>query len=143
LFRVWFQKDIKQCRSVQWRYKMFAFLPKTSTFEWKFLFNSTYTFQIIIYIYSVSGFLSFISIFWNVLIWVKYDCMHIFMHNHSLYFGIKSLRPLRRYLMLNLFDMQKWTYCNKICDNVLYFFDNTFRTILIDCLNQFPHLPDC
>jgi hypothetical protein len=39
----------------------------------------------------------FIPIFWNVLIWLKYD----FMHNLSLYFDIFSWRPLRRYSKLN------------------------------------------
>jgi hypothetical protein len=38
--------------------------------------------------YSVSSYLNFISIFWNVLIWLKYDFMHIFMHHLSLYFDL-------------------------------------------------------
>ena len=38
--------------------------------------------------YSVSSYLSFIPICWNVLIWLKYDFMHIFMHHLSLYFDI-------------------------------------------------------
>jgi hypothetical protein len=47
--------------------------------------------------YSVSSYLNLIPIFWNVLIWLKYDFMHIVMHHLSLYFDIYSLRPLRRY----------------------------------------------
>jgi hypothetical protein len=31
--------------------------------------------------YSVSSYLKFIPICWNVLIWLKYDFMHIFMHH--------------------------------------------------------------
>jgi hypothetical protein len=38
--------------------------------------------------YSVSSYLNFIPICWNVLIWLKYDFMHIFMHHLSLYFDI-------------------------------------------------------
>ena len=38
--------------------------------------------------YSVSSYLIFIPIFWNVLIWLKYDFMHIVMHHLSLYFDI-------------------------------------------------------
>jgi hypothetical protein len=38
--------------------------------------------------YSVSGYLNFIPIILNVLIWLKYDFMHIFMHRISLYFDI-------------------------------------------------------
>jgi hypothetical protein len=38
--------------------------------------------------YSVSSCLKFIPICWNVLIWLKYDFMHIFMHHLSLYFDI-------------------------------------------------------
>jgi hypothetical protein len=34
--------------------------------------------------YSILSYLNFISIFWNVLIWLKYD----FMHHLSLYFDI-------------------------------------------------------
>ena len=51
--------------------------------------------------YSVPSSLDFIPIFWNALIWLKYDFMHIFMHHISLYFNIYSLRPLRRYRKLN------------------------------------------
>ena len=36
--------------------------------------------------YSVSSYLNFIPICWNVSIWLKYDFMHIFMHHLSLYF---------------------------------------------------------
>ena len=38
--------------------------------------------------YSVSSYLKLILICWNVLIWLKYDFMHIFMHHVSLYFDI-------------------------------------------------------
>jgi hypothetical protein len=38
--------------------------------------------------YSVSSYLNFIPIFWNVLIWLKYDFIHIFIYNLSLYFDI-------------------------------------------------------
>jgi hypothetical protein len=49
LFRVWLQKYTNQCRSVQWRQKQFVKSTwKTLTFEWKFLFNTTYSFQLII-----------------------------------------------------------------------------------------------
>jgi hypothetical protein len=30
--------------------------------------------------YSVSSYSNFIPIYWNVLIWLKYDFMHIFVH---------------------------------------------------------------
>ena len=66
------------------------------TFEWKSLFNTTY-----IFIIPFSSYLNFIPIFWNVLIWLNYDLMHIFMHNLSLYFDIYFLGPLRRYRKLN------------------------------------------
>jgi uncharacterized Fe-S radical SAM superfamily protein PflX len=45
--------------------------------------------QHVVYIwanYSVSSYLKFIPICWNVLIWLKYNFMHIFMHHLSLYF---------------------------------------------------------
>jgi hypothetical protein len=29
--------------------------------------------------YSVTSYLNFLTIFWNVLIWLKYHSMHIFM----------------------------------------------------------------
>jgi hypothetical protein len=50
LFRIWFKKYTKQCRSVQWRQKLFVKSTqyKTLTFEWKFLFNTTYIFELII-----------------------------------------------------------------------------------------------
>ena len=64
LLRVWFQKYTKQCRSVQ------------------FLFNTTPIWAN----YSVSSYLNFIPICWNVLIWLKYDFIPIFMHHLSLYF---------------------------------------------------------
>ena len=38
--------------------------------------------------YSVLSYLNFIPIFSNVLNWLKYDCMHNFMHQLSLYFDI-------------------------------------------------------
>ena len=38
--------------------------------------------------YSVSNYLNSIPIFWNVLIWLKYDLMHNFMHHLSLYIDI-------------------------------------------------------
>ena len=38
--------------------------------------------------YSVSSYLNFIPIFRSVLIWLKCDFMHIFMHHISLYFDI-------------------------------------------------------
>ena len=38
--------------------------------------------------YSVSSYSNFIPIYWNVLIWLKYDFMHIFVHLLSLYFDI-------------------------------------------------------
>ena len=80
LLLVWFQKDIKQCRSVQWRYKVFV--KSTQDVDiWMEI-----PFQHDVYIwrnYSVSSYLSFIPIFWNVLIWLKYDSMHILMHHLS------------------------------------------------------------
>ena len=47
--------------------------------------------------YSVSSYLQFTPICWNVLIWLKYEFMLIFVHHLSLYFDVKSLRPLRSY----------------------------------------------
>jgi hypothetical protein len=38
--------------------------------------------------FSASSYLNFIPLFWNVLILLKYDFMHIFMHYLSLYFDI-------------------------------------------------------
>ena len=38
--------------------------------------------------YSVSGYLNFIPIILNVLIWLKYDFMHICMYHLSLYLDI-------------------------------------------------------
>jgi hypothetical protein len=85
LFRIWFQKYIKQFRSVQWRYKLFV--KSTQDVDiWKEI-----PIQHDVYIwanYSVSSYLKFIPICWNVLIWLKYDFMHIFMHHLSLYFDI-------------------------------------------------------
>jgi hypothetical protein len=43
--------------------------------------------------YSVSSYLNFIPICWNVLIWLKYDVMHIFMHHLSLYFETTAQMP--------------------------------------------------
>jgi hypothetical protein len=38
--------------------------------------------------YSISSYLKFIPICWNVLTWLKYDFMHIVMHHLFLYFDI-------------------------------------------------------
>jgi hypothetical protein len=38
--------------------------------------------------YSISSYLNFIPICWNVLIWLKYDFMQNLMHHLSLYFDI-------------------------------------------------------
>ena len=38
--------------------------------------------------YSVSSYLNFIQIFLNVLIWLKYDFMHIFVHHLFLRFDV-------------------------------------------------------
>ena len=73
VFRIWFQKYTKQCWSVQWRYKLFV----KSTQDVYIWAN-----------YSVSSYLKCIPICWNVLIWLIYDFMHIFMHHLSLYFDI-------------------------------------------------------
>jgi hypothetical protein len=43
--------------------------------------------------YSVSSYLNFIPICWNVLIWLKYDFIHIFMHHLSLYFETTAQIP--------------------------------------------------
>jgi hypothetical protein len=43
--------------------------------------------------YSISSYLNFIPICWNVLIWLKYDFMHIFMHHLSLYFETTAQIP--------------------------------------------------
>ena len=43
--------------------------------------------------YSASSYLNFISICWNVLIWLKYEYMHIFMHHLSLYFETTAQTP--------------------------------------------------
>ena len=43
--------------------------------------------------YSVSSYLNFIPICWNVWIWLKYDFMHIFMHHLSLYFETTAQIP--------------------------------------------------
>ena len=99
--------------------------------------------------YSVSSYLNFIPICWNVLIWLKYDFIHISMHHLSLYFETTAQIPEVEfggkygYMRANmdiwgqirifapylpweqitntdfqlLLDMQKRTYCNKICDN--------------------------
>ena len=87
LIRVWFQKDIKQCRSAQWRYKVFVYPKSTQDVDiWMEI-----PIQLDVYIwanYSVSSYLNFIPIFWNVLIWLKYDFIHIYIHHLSLYSDI-------------------------------------------------------
>jgi hypothetical protein len=98
--------------------------------------------------YSVSSYLNFIPICWNVLIWLKYDFIHISMHHFSLYFETTAQIPEVEFggkyglwgqiLIFEgkygylpwgqitntdfqlLLDMQKRTYCNKICDNQDY-----------------------
>jgi hypothetical protein len=39
-------------------------------------------------VYMWTSYLNFIPVYWNVLIWLKYDFMHIAMRYHSLYFDI-------------------------------------------------------
>jgi hypothetical protein len=46
--------------------------------------------------YSVSSYLKFIPICWNVLIWLKYDFIHISMHHFSLYFETTAQIPYIR-----------------------------------------------
>jgi hypothetical protein len=58
--------------------------------------------------YSVSSYLNFILIFWNVLIWLQYN----YMHHLSLYFDIFSLRQLRRYQKLNFEDQYGYLRAN-------------------------------
>jgi hypothetical protein len=43
--------------------------------------------------YSVSSYLNFIPICWNVSIWLKYDFMHIFIHHLFLYFETTAHIP--------------------------------------------------
>ena len=43
--------------------------------------------------YSVSSYMKFIPISWNVLIWLKYVFIHIFMHHLSLYFETTAQMP--------------------------------------------------
>jgi hypothetical protein len=43
--------------------------------------------------YSVSSYMKFIPISWNVLIWLKYVFIHIFMHHFSLYFETTAQIP--------------------------------------------------
>jgi hypothetical protein len=78
LFRVWFQKDITQCRSIQWRQKLFV----RSTQDVDIWMEIPFQHDVYIWRnYSVSSYLSFIPIFWNVLIWLKYDSMYILIHH--------------------------------------------------------------
>jgi hypothetical protein len=85
LFRVWFKKYTKQCRSVQWCWKVFV----ASTQDVDIWIEIPIQHDVYIWAnYSVSSYLNFIPMFWNVLIWLKYDFMHIFIHHLSLYFDI-------------------------------------------------------
>jgi hypothetical protein len=125
--------------------------------------------------YSVSSYLEFIPICWNVLIWLNYDFMHIFMHHLSLHFDIifettaqipeveyggkygymrantdiwGQIRIFAPYLPWEqitntdfelLLDKQKWTYCNKICDNTNYLDHENVSLIsfcVSGCINQ-------
>jgi hypothetical protein len=79
-------------------FKKYTFLICTMTLEtvckiysrrWHLNENSYSSRRIYIWAnYSVSSYLNFIPICWNVLIWLKYDFMHVFMHRISLYFDI-------------------------------------------------------
>jgi hypothetical protein len=81
LFRVWFQKDIKQCWSVQLGQKVLV----KSTQDVDIWMEISIQHDIYIWAnYSVSSYLNLIPIFWNVLNWLKYDFMYIFMHHLSL-----------------------------------------------------------
>jgi hypothetical protein len=60
LFRVLYN-DVRKCLQN---------IPKTLTFEWTFLFMTMQTFKLIIPFQVIYN---FIPIFWNVLIWLKYD----------------------------------------------------------------------
>jgi len=73
LFWVWFQKDIKQCRSVQWLENV----CKIYRSLWHLNGNSYSTRWI-----HVSQLFRF-KLFWNMLIWLKYDFTHIFIHHLS------------------------------------------------------------
>ena len=74
LFRIWFQKLSKQCRSVQWRSKLFV----KSTQDVDIWIEIPIQHDVYIWAnYSVSSYSKCIPIYWNVLIWLKYDFMHI------------------------------------------------------------------
>ena len=74
---IWMEIPIQKSQSQKVLFKVGTFLTAQQT-----EFNTTYIWAN----YSVSSYLSFIPICWNVLIWLKYDFMHIFMHHLSLYF---------------------------------------------------------
>ena len=131
---------------------------KIYTRRWHLNGNSYSTRRIHLSYHSVSIYLNFIPICWNVLIWLKKDFIHISMHHLSLYFettaqipevkfGVKygymranmdiwgQIRIFAPYLpwgQINntdfqlLLDMQKRTYCNKICDNIWFWRLNLF-----------------
>ena len=102
---------------------------KTLTFEWKFLFNTTYIWVN----YSVLSYLIFIQIFWNVLIdWNTILCIFLYtifpctftykVWHHCAETASWIRGPITNTNFRLLLDMQKRTYCNKICDNCIYLF---------------------
>ena len=117
---------------------------KTLTFEWKFLFNTTYIWAN----YSVLSYLIFIQIFWNVLIdWNTILCIFLYTIFPCIFtykvwhhcaetaswirgaiWIFESKYPYWPWWQITntnfrlLLDMQKRTYCNKIGDNCIYLF---------------------
>jgi hypothetical protein len=77
LLRACFQKYTKQCWTMTLDLETVC---KIYPRRWHLNGNSYSTPLYIWTNYSVSS--------WNVLIWLKYDFMHIFMHHLSLYFDI-------------------------------------------------------
>ena len=85
LFRIWFQKYTKRMSICTMTLEIVC---KIYPRRWHLNGNS-YSAHVYIWAnYSVSSYLKCIPICWNVLIWLKYDFMHIFMHHLSLSFDI-------------------------------------------------------
>ena len=68
LFCVWFKKYTKQCQSVQWRWKVFV----KSTQDVDIWIEIPIQHDVYIWAnYSVSSYLNFIPIFWNIILCIS------------------------------------------------------------------------
>jgi hypothetical protein len=95
--------------------------------------------------YSVSSYLNFIPICWNVLIWLKYDFMHIFMHLKRL-FTQKEESNQTQYgalcvliIVINIFICKTKFFADfiPICWNVLIWLKYDFMHIFMHHLSLY------